>query len=132
MTTYFNLDAQMQGRNREQRKLANNTYAHRINERTIAVRLHNTDVVTLHSDGRVVYNSGGWRTLTTKERMSQFGPAQVSQTAGVWYIRVYNKTDWVVYADGITWDGEKFIGEGDDPKKTAKLVKQIKTFTDTY
>lgn len=39
-----------------------------------AVRLHNTDIVTFKSDGRIVLNSGGFYSRTTADRMNQFVP----------------------------------------------------------
>ena len=46
--------------NRPQKKVGNNTYAVRHNDR-LAIRFHQTDVVTAYPDGRVVVNSGGWK-----------------------------------------------------------------------
>lgn len=43
-----------------------------------AVRLHSTDVVTVHPDGTYTLNAGGWYTVTTKERINSYGPARVS------------------------------------------------------
>jgi hypothetical protein len=36
------------------------------------VRLHNTNIVVFHDDGRVTLHTGGYRTVTTKERINQF------------------------------------------------------------
>ncbi|KKM25263.1 hypothetical protein LCGC14_1596730 [marine sediment metagenome] len=98
---YQTADAQLQGRNRESRKLANNTYLRRRGE-DIAVQLHATDVVTYHPDGSTTLNSGGWRTVTTKDRMNAYGPVQVWQDRGVWYIGKGWQNKGTVYADGIT------------------------------
>lgn len=95
------------GRNHDSRKLANNTYLVRaIN--AFAIRLHNTNVVTFYADGSVMFNSGGWRTSTTKERMN-IGDFQVCQKNYDWFIRCISKTDWVPYCDGITWNGSEFV-----------------------
>lgn len=45
---------------RPRKKVANNTYVIR-NADNLAVRFHQTDVVTAYPDGRVVVNSGGWK-----------------------------------------------------------------------
>ena len=84
--TYAEAAKLLTGRCSKSRKLANNTYLERINSDTIAVRLHDTDVVTFHSDGRTVLNTGGWRTVTTKERMNRFSPFAVWTRNGVWYV----------------------------------------------
>ena len=59
------------GRNAQWRKLDNNTYLERRGN-DIAVRLHNTDVVIFHEDGCTVFDSDGWRTRTTQDRMRKF------------------------------------------------------------
>jgi hypothetical protein len=55
------------------------------------VRYHNTDVVCFTAD-RIVLDTGGWFTVTTKRRMNQaakiYGLAfSVSQRKGKWYIQ---------------------------------------------
>jgi hypothetical protein len=45
---------------RESKKVGNNTYVIRYNDR-LAVRFHQTDVVTAYPDGKVVVETGGWR-----------------------------------------------------------------------
>lgn len=59
MKNYKEALAKLNGRPR--RKLENNTYLEERDGNTIAVKLHATDVVTFHRDGRVVLNSGGQR-----------------------------------------------------------------------
>lgn len=70
------------------RKVANNTYAQRRDESSIAIKLHATDVVTHHRDGRIVLNTGGWHTVTTKQRMNDFTPryVQVFSDKGRWMV----------------------------------------------
>lgn len=75
---------------RNRRKLENNTYLERRNETMIAVRLHRTDVVTYHADRRIVLNDGGWRTVTTKDRINTYSPVSVYQRSHVWYLSRYD------------------------------------------
>lgn len=51
------------GRHRDphRKKIANNTFLIQYPEGKIAVRFHDTDVVTAFPDGTVVVDSGGWR-----------------------------------------------------------------------
>jgi len=56
----------------------------------IVVRYHNTDVVKFNAD-KVILNSGGWQTVTTKVRMNQaanqFGLGYyVYQKNHIWYV----------------------------------------------
>lgn len=39
-----------------------------------AIRLHETNIVTLKPDGSIVLNSGGYRTMTTKSRINEHVP----------------------------------------------------------
>lgn len=72
------------GRN-GRRKVANNTYLHRVDD-GIAVQLHATDVVVIHPDNTYTLNTGGWYTVTTKARINEFSPARVSSNKGIWYV----------------------------------------------
>ena len=65
--------------------IANNTRLHQRGE-DYAVRLHNTDVVTIHSDDTYTLNTGGWRTVTTKERINRFSPASVYSDRKTWLV----------------------------------------------
>lgn len=54
-----------------------------------AVRFHATDVVLIHPDGTYTLNSGGWMTLTTKDRIESSSPARISgKVASGWTGRV--------------------------------------------
>lgn len=68
------------------RPLLNNTRLVRVDADTIAVALHGTFVVTYHRSGRVTVDSGGWRTVTTKDRINRFAPVHVQQRRGEWYV----------------------------------------------
>jgi hypothetical protein len=84
-------------KNRESKKVGNNTYLVRISPETIGVRLHNTIVVKIHKDGTYTLNSGGWRTVTTKDRINSYCPVRVSQNKYDWYVGDEN----VPFYDGI-------------------------------
>jgi len=76
---------------RASKKLGNNTYLQR-REDKIAVRLHETDVLTFTPSGRTILASGGWRTVTTKDRMNSYLPMGFA----VWS----DKGDWSLYRNG--------------------------------
>lgn len=75
---------------------------------TLTVQYHATVVVTVKSDGTVILDTGGWRTVTTKLRMNQasnqFGlNYQVSQKDGEWYVHsTDDRWPWKVRFDGET------------------------------
>ncbi len=107
--------------NRRKRKLANNTYLQDYGDR-IAVRLHNTDIVTFR-EGSLTLSSGGWHTPTTKERMNRYLPcdwkgtrASVWQAFNNWYLTASfegKESATYDYEDGITLhdDGSVTVGE---------------------
>lgn len=66
--------------------VARNTLRIKYKDGSEAIRLHDTDVVTFLPSGEVQLNSGGWRTVTTKERINQFANTRMYQEKGVWYV----------------------------------------------
>jgi hypothetical protein len=74
---YLTASLKLFGRCKVQRKLCNNTYLIRRSSEEIAVRLHSTDVITFHSDGRIDIATGGWDTVTTKDRINSFCAVRV-------------------------------------------------------
>lgn len=86
-------------RNREQRKVGNNTYAYIENDGSVAIELHGTKVVVLYPNGLVKLNSGGWRTHTTKKRINQYSPVKVYQKNYEWFL-----------SDGTPFEDKMVIG----------------------
>jgi hypothetical protein len=82
-TTYQELDTLLG--TRDSRKVGNNTYAERLGAGVIGIRLHGTHVVIL-SAHRLVLNSGGWQTVTTKDRINTYlpHPWKLVQKKGSW------------------------------------------------
>ncbi len=83
--TYAQLDSLLVGRNKDKKKLAPNTYAMR-GPKSIAIRLHATDILTFYPCGSVVVKTGGWKTVTTKSRINDYLPVgwHIFQEYGVW------------------------------------------------
>jgi len=73
-------------RNRNSKKIGNNTYLERIDERTVGVRLHSTHVVTIDAEDNYTLNAGGYETATTKDRINTYSPARVYAEQHVWYV----------------------------------------------
>lgn len=69
------------------------------------LRLHSTDIITWTADGKIVLNSGGWRTHTTKARINEYLPLDIRiyQKNYKWYI-IKNKdyTNKIEFVDGMT------------------------------
>lgn len=127
---------------RKSRKLANNTYLEYVTEDEIAIRLHETRIITFIWNAPIVLNSGGWRTVTTKERMNRFSPARIYTERGIWYI--YG------HGDGNTWGGTRYPyrdgiqidstgtpidvepDNGSDAKLKNKLDRIVRKYIDRY
>lgn len=98
----------------ESRKLANNTYLERRDGDAIAVRLHSTDIITLHAPANgtelVTLDSGGWLTMTTKGRMHDYAPGVgIESDRGVWQVVIRDEDVYYLgtvypFADGFTYD----------------------------
>lgn len=87
----------------ESRKIDNNTYAERRGAEKIAVRLHATDIVTFSRAGLVTLSTGGWFTVTTKDRINKFGNVRIHSDKGRWIVAFPGAGNFA-YADGITYD----------------------------
>jgi hypothetical protein len=121
-------DLLSRGRNGN-KKIANNTYLHSVNE-GVAIKFHNTDVVVIRPNGTYLLQNGGFLTRTTKERINEFTPAKLSQRKGLWYM-----LDGTVFNDGVVINekGEPLNSVKDNTeelkKKLDKMVsKYIKDF----
>ncbi len=88
---------------RERRTVANNTVLYRVSDDTIAVRLHYTNVVNLHADGTVTLDTGGWSTVTTKDRLNTYCPlGHVYSDRGDWFFYPSNGAARFLFFDGMT------------------------------
>lgn len=98
----------------------------------IAVRYHATDVVTYHADGRIVLESGGYRSVTTKARINEYTPARVWSERGIWRVAYGGQT--VPFDDGITLHPDGTItGAGAETAPiAARLRKHIRAYIEGY
>ena len=91
----------------------------------IAYRFHNTDIITITDKG-IVLNSGGWKTITTKERINKFSPAGLYQENNIWYLRNGNIffDGCIINHVGTLLNKPKKLNE----TKFAKLKKEIDNY----
>lgn len=157
--TYVDAQKRLAKRKHKVTKLEKNTYLEAREGLNIAVKLHETDVVTLHADGSVTLNTGGWMTKTTQDRIDKYGIPKdwhIYTRRGQWlllpnYPRVYAdtansdpdrkernkriKAAEIIYQDGMTIDvdGEvKGAARRQDDKKRAALEKRISVYVTDY
>jgi hypothetical protein len=87
------------------KKIANNTLRIELQDGGYAIRFHDTNVLTFSADGKSVkLDSGGYRTRTTKERMSEYLPEglSITQKNWEWYIYDRKNNSTLPYSDGMT------------------------------
>lgn len=120
-------DSKLAGRDR--RKVTHNTYLIRRSE-GIALRLHDTDIVTYLPGGDIILNSGGWQTVTTKQRMNAYTDAMIGSTKGVWSVSWGSESHG--FADGMVLHPDGSVtGAADLRDKAAENAarnKAIATF----
>mgnify|MGYP005828582813 FL=1 len=83
------------------RKLANNTYLTVREDGGFGIKLHDTEVV-IHYPDRVVLDSGGWLTVTTKARMNEFTDLSIYQDNYQWFVDGIVSNASIPFADGMT------------------------------
>ena len=111
--------------------LENNTRLVEVGETAFGIKLHATVVVTIHNDGTYELNSGGWRTVTTKDRINNYSPARVSQEAGIWYIAT--RLGWRIFEDGVIVDayGEP-VELPPDPEPMQAMKRELDRMVRSY
>jgi hypothetical protein len=103
------------------RLVANNTLRYDRADGATVWRLHHTDIVTRNVDGTFTLDSGGWRTVTTKDRINTYAPCRVGSQAGIWFV------DGVPFYDGMTVDSNgKPLGNGADAATILQDAKAVK------
>jgi hypothetical protein len=99
---------------RQSRKVGNNTYLERLSDDTIGLRLHSTYVVKFHANGNVTLDSGGWLTVTTKDRMNWCDGIRVFQDDFAWFVRrIYGETfaegETIPFQDGMVISQQRVV-----------------------
>jgi len=116
------------GRSKEYRPLEWKTSLIRLDNDDIAVKYHDTNVVTYHPDGSATLRSGGWMTKTTKQRMNDYTHYRIDADKGVWY------ADGDVYQDGMTLlDGVvDYHGDAPSEKEILGLRKSVAEYAKKF
>lgn len=71
---------------RQKRKIDHNTYLEQIDE-VFVIRLYNTDIIKIYPDNTQVLRTGGYRTVTTKNRLGDYSFTRINQVKHIWYLR---------------------------------------------
>jgi len=119
---------------------AGNTRVYTANNNTARIKLHDTYIMEFHPDGSITLNSGGWRTVTTKERINRYLPSAWSVYAvkGTWFVDYHVNQDDVRkvfgFADGMRlYPNGTVVGHIDiDLQAMNKLATRISRFARAY
>ncbi|MBD3268473.1 hypothetical protein GF373_17535 [bacterium] len=107
MKTYKEVEQFIEdGRDEYGRPVPNRT-ATRIEQRdetTIALKYHETDVVTYHADGSYTLDANGWQTKTTKRRINEFSPFNIIWREKVWFVSGPGIKDYVPFTSPMKID----------------------------
>jgi len=110
------------------KKLENNTYLDTLEAGNFGVKLHNTYIVIVSPDETYELNSGGYRTVTTKDRINKYAPVRIWQERGIWYLY-----DRELFYDGILVDREgNILSEKLDVTREEKGKKLIDKMVSKY
>lgn len=142
MNNYKDAVEKLNGKDR--RKLENNTYLEKRDGGNIAVKLHQTDVVTFTPKNEVILSSGGWKTVTTKDRINRYSRAGIHQKNNQWFVYVsadYSNPDKpvffenpvTIFKDGVIITAKNKIKGGEVATKAKEKAfeaqkKGIKTY----
>jgi hypothetical protein len=126
--------------NKKERPYAHNTRilmdSLNMGHNVITVTYHGNAIVDMFPDGTTSYNSCGWKTLTTKERINWFLPEGFTlwQEKSVWYIGKHWGEKRYTFADGLAIkNGEVYNYAPENEQDVIKAkIKAIKKFVNGY
>lgn len=121
------------------RPICNNTRLMKRGE-SFAVRLHETDIITINPDNTFILKTGGWFTQTTKERLDCYAPVRIFSDHGVWKVCARNQRPWgdgvrtELFQEGmmVTSRGKVTRNSGSTARNLKKISEQINHYVDGY
>lgn len=87
---------------RDRKKLAGNTYLVRMDDGSVVVLFHSTPILRYRADDTCVVSSGGYRTVTTKARLNDYGPVLLWAKKGAWWWGLDGME--MQFRDGVIYD----------------------------
>lgn len=118
---------------RASKKLARNTYLIRKEDGEFAVRYHDTEIIVWHKDHTATLNTGGWYTVTTKERINRWGPVNVYAVKGVWMVNQRIFHDGMTFTEeGVEVTDRLFKEETNEEAKYLHKERQLRKMISRY
>lgn len=102
-----------------------NTFRYSTPHGAEVTRLHMTDIVTKLRNGRVKLDSGGWRTMTTKDRINAYAaPYYVFSDRGVWHVAERRDGFKAAGRQTVFYEGIVLPDAFDNPAKATREEKR--------
>jgi len=113
---------------------AKNTLDYVKQDGTRIVRLHNTDILAIKTNGAFTVSTGGWNTVTTRARLNDNLPQgwSVYTNRGAIYLRNIKAGASTVFRETISVGARGAIRSDTTTKDTAALVKLIDGYMKAY
>ena len=95
--------------NADSRNIANNTRLHRLSDNIIGLELHDTTVVEVESAlNSLTFSTGGWRSVTTKQRINACLGVRgsVYSEKRVWFYRSAVTGQTIEFEEGLMVDAD--------------------------
>jgi hypothetical protein len=108
LPTTYNEASELLGES-SSKTIANNTRLHRMSERSIGLELHDTVVVEFENGlGSLTLFTGGWQTVTTKQRINAClgHRGRVYAEKRIWFYRCAVTGQTVPFNEGLLIDDE--------------------------
>jgi hypothetical protein len=92
--------------------------------------------VSYLKNGNIILNSGGWRTVTTKDRINKYAPITIYQENSRWYVGNWNEKKYYfadnmkIDCNGNIYDTEIFSPEKEEEDK--KLKRQVRNYARNF
>lgn len=85
------------------KRIGHNTWLVTSDNGVERIVFHKTAILTFRPDGGVTLRAGGWKTVTTKERLNRYGKTfGVWGERGEWFVRVYSTAAKYPFVEGMT------------------------------
>lgn len=116
------------------KRIAPNTLEYIRPDGVRVIKLHRTDIIEFHPEF-ILLNTGGWQTITTKDRMNKFigHNIRIYQQNSIW--TVYTAQEQVIFFDGlkIDYDGHAINAEqAPDKGKIIALKKSVQKYAGNF
>lgn len=127
-------DSELQGKCKQSWKMAKATYLKRQDDGSIALKYHDTNVFIVYPNNKMILNTDGWLTPTTRARINNMLPSRyyLYQNNSTWYLSDSAENVSYYYKDGLTIspEGKVFARKFDEAieKRKKAWVRKVNAY----